>query len=103
MCSLLLQTLLESLQVSDGGPSVDLDQILKKPPRPPPMGTGLGGWSVWRRHANPNDLPSPHVTFFRSTPSAWEQNSPADCLQNASFPWREMTDKVPQDKLKIFI
>ena len=36
MCSLLLQTLLESLQVSDGGPSVDLDQILKKPPRPPP-------------------------------------------------------------------
>lgn len=42
MCSLLQQTSPESLQVSDGGPSVDLDQILKKPPRTP-HGHGTGG------------------------------------------------------------
>lgn len=75
---------------------------LRSPPAPP-MGTGRGGRSVCRRHANPNYLPSPHVTFFRSTLLVWEQNSPADYLRNASFPWQEMTDKVPQDKLKIFI
>lgn len=92
MCSLLLQTSPESLQGQTVAPVLTWIRSLRNPPALP-MGTGLGGWSMWRRHANANYLPSPHVTFFRSTPSVWEQKSPTDYLQNASFPWQEMTDK----------
>ena len=89
--------------MSDGGPSVDSDQIFKKPPTYLSTGLGLGqgvgdGWSVWRRHANPISY---HL--FQVNPFCLRAEQPCSPPTECPFPWQEMTDKLPPDKLKTFI